>query len=75
MRLKKSLYGIKQAPQCWDNCFEKFMLLLSFKISEADQCLFIWQEEGKKQFVALYVDGELTAVTHEEDSKTFIDVS
>ena len=72
-RLKKSLYGLKQAPRCWHKCFGKFMLDLGFKISEADQCLFIRQEEGKKLLVALYVDDGLIAATHEEDSRIFLD--
>lgn len=71
-KLKKSLYGLKQAPRCWHKCFGKFMLDLGFKISEADQCLFIREEGGKKLLVALYVDDGLIAATDEEDSRKFI---
>ena len=40
-RLKKSLYGLKQSPRCWNNDFKEFMLSLGFVQSVADPCVFI----------------------------------
>ena len=40
-RLKKSLYGLKQSPRCWNNVFKEFMLSLGFVQSIAEPCVFI----------------------------------
>ena len=40
-RLKKSLYGLKQSPRCWNIVFKEFMLSLGFVPSVADPCVFI----------------------------------
>ena len=39
--LKKSLYGLKQSPRCWNNVFKEFMLFLGFVQSTSDPCVFI----------------------------------
>ena len=46
-KLKKSLYGLKQSPRCWNKSFQDFMLNLDLKQSTADLCVFIQDE---KQF-------------------------
>lgn len=55
-RLKKSLYGLKQASRNWYQKFTNSILDLGFKQSKADHSLFI-QQRGKGFIAALiYVD-------------------
>ena len=38
--LKKSIYGLRQAPRIWFNHFKSSLLVFGFKQSEVDPCLF-----------------------------------
>lgn len=58
-RLKRSLYGLKQASRQWNECFNEFVQRLGFKRSANDLCLYI-RGTGKDQVVlVLYVDDVL----------------
>ena len=39
-RLRKSLYGLKQAGALWGNLLGKDLLELGFKKSQSDECLY-----------------------------------
>jgi hypothetical protein len=39
LKLNKALYGLKEAPICWNKQFNKFMKKLNFKKSQHDFCL------------------------------------
>lgn len=71
-RLKRSLYGLKQSPRCWNKCFGQFLTDLGFVASEADPCLYIRERKGKKLLIALYVDDGLIAANDQHDSEMFI---
>lgn len=71
-RLKRSLYGLKQSPHCWNKCFGKFLTDLGFKESQADPCLNIREREGRKLLIVLYVDDGLIVATDQQDSEMFI---
>ena len=49
-KLKKSLYGLKQSPICWNTAFREHMQ------STADPCVFIQTGETSLTIVAVYVD-------------------
>ena len=56
-KLKKSLYGLKQSPRCWNQKFTKHMNSLGFNESDADPCVFVRVNKQKKiEIVAVYVD-------------------
>ena len=56
-KLKKSIYGLKQSPCCWNEKFCEHMRALGFKESGADPCIFIRENEKKKlEIIAVYVD-------------------
>ena len=38
-KLKKSLYGLKQSPRCWNKAFNEHMESINFKQSVADPCI------------------------------------
>ncbi|CAI7869704.1 unnamed protein product [Closterium sp. NIES-53] len=52
-RLKKAIYGLKQAPHAWYHKLEETLLAGGFKKSECDHSLFLLQE--KEQFLMLLV--------------------
>jgi len=58
-RLNKSIYGLKQAARCWNNRFNDFIKRFNFKQSECDKCVYFGNFEGRKIYLALYVDDGL----------------
>ena len=52
-KLKKSLYGLKQSPRCWNTAFREHMESIHFKQSGADPCIFIRTEETSITIVAV----------------------
>ena len=54
-KLQKSLYGLKQSPRCWNTAFREFMMLLQFKQSTADPCIYV-KTTDTIIIVAVYVD-------------------
>ena len=40
-RLRKSLYGLKQSPRCWNNAFDQFIKELVFLQSTNDACIYV----------------------------------
>ena len=67
-KLKKSIYGLKQSPCCWNEKFCEHMRSLGFKKSGADPCIFIRENKRRKlKIIAVYVDNLiLIAKTLEE---------
>ena len=61
LRLRKSLYGLKQAAHSWDimlkNCLERN----GFEQSEADDCLFIKKRNNDICYIVVHVDDMLFA--------------
>ena len=66
-KLKKSLYGLKQSPRCWNKSFQDFMLNLQFKPSSADPCVFIQAGIKSMAIVAVYVDDLIVMSTIPEE--------
>ncbi|KAM0042350.1 putative RNA-directed DNA polymerase [Helianthus debilis subsp. tardiflorus] len=54
--LKKSLYGIKQAPRAWYMELTSFLLELGFRKSLADTSLFIYKKDDIVSYFLVYVD-------------------
>lgn len=66
-RLKKSHYGLKQAPQQWYKKFDSFMLEHGFQRLEADHCVHIKRyDQGKYIILSLYVD-DMLIVGHDKN--------
>ena len=65
-KLKKSIYGLKQFPRCWNKAFKEYMESIGFKQSNADPCIFIKTEESEKIIVAVYVDDLIIATKTNE---------
>ena len=55
-RLKKSLYGLKQSPRCWNRPVQDFLLDLGFQQSTANPCVFNNSDVDSVTIIAIYVD-------------------
>ena len=60
-RLKKSIYGLKQASRQWYLKFDETVRKFRFKENEEDNCIYAKFKNGKFIFLILYVDDILLA--------------
>lgn len=67
-KIKKSLYGLKQASRQWFLKFSSTLVSLGFKKSHTDQTLFIKNVKGTSIAVLVYVDDIIIASS--DDSET-----
>ena len=54
-KLKKSLYGLKQSPRCWNKAFCEYIETIGFRQNAADPCVFT-RIVDTVTIVAVYVD-------------------
>ncbi|KAJ0530831.1 putative RNA-directed DNA polymerase [Helianthus annuus] len=54
--LKKSLYGVKQAPRAWYQRFTDFVTSQGFRQSKSDNSLFIYKHDHDTAYLLIYVD-------------------
>jgi len=55
-RLRKSIYGLKQAPQAWYKTLSKFLCDYGFANSKSDSSLFVFRKQGMVLYTLVYVD-------------------
>lgn len=55
-RLRKAIYGLKQAPKAWYMELKTFLLSLGFKNSLADASMFVLQQGTNLVYLLVYVD-------------------
>ena len=55
-KLKKSLYGTKQAARQWNEALDKHMKDQDFKSANADPCIYTRIDQDEYTIVAVYVD-------------------
>jgi len=56
LRLRKALYGLRQAARQWFLELEKLMGLMGMRQCTADPCLFMKDEGGDRSYLLMYVD-------------------
>ena len=66
-KLRKSLYGLKQSPRCWNATFSEHMHKAGFNQSPADPCVFIRHTCKLEAIVAVYVDDLIVITKSIED--------
>lgn len=59
--LKKSLYGLKQSPRCFNDALDKWLRSEKFQPSTADPCLYIYQEGDVFMALIVHVEDQLIA--------------
>uniref|UniRef100_A0A5S6QQU2 Integrase catalytic domain-containing protein n=1 Tax=Trichuris muris TaxID=70415 RepID=A0A5S6QQU2_TRIMR len=70
LRLKKSIYGLKQSARCWNRKATEALSKLGFTQGQADQCLFTRKEENNEiTYVLLYVDDLLVIASSEKATR------
>jgi len=55
-KLNKALYGLRESPRTWYECFDEYIQNLGFQRSESDYCLYIKQENDETIYLILFVD-------------------
>ena len=60
-KLKKSIYGLKQASRQWYYKFHQVIVSFGFKINMVDECVYHKFSGSKHIFLVLYVDDILLA--------------
>lgn len=63
LKLKKSLYGLKQAGRLWNELLDNFLISNGFQRSSVDMCLYFKKEKGEITVVGIYVDDLLVTGT------------
>ena len=71
-RLKKSIYGLKQSPRCWNEALDKHLKIMNFKQSNNDPCIYTLELHGEIYIIAVYVDDIILAGKNQERIKQFI---
>ena len=66
-KLKKAIYGLKQAGREWNTMITKFFKERNFRASESDACLFFKRCEGRLIIILLYVDDLIVAADSGKD--------
>ena len=59
-RLKRSIYGLKQSPRCWNATLDDHLKKMKFVQTKGDPCLYV-STDGEPVIIAVYVDDILIA--------------
>ena len=60
-RLKKSIYGLKQSPRCWNTALDAHLKKMKFVQTKGDPCLYVSTDRAETVIIAVYVDDILIA--------------
>ena len=55
-KLKKSIYGLKQSPRCWNQALDEHLKQMGFVPSMNDPCIYTLNTGGEVFILAVYVD-------------------
>ena len=55
-RLKRSIYGLKQSPRCWNHALDGHLKKMGFNQGASDPCIYVSIDSGVTFLVAVYVD-------------------
>jgi hypothetical protein len=65
-KLKKSIYGLKQASCTWNHTLDAALTKIRFQQLNTETCLYVFRgEKGEVCFLVVYVDLLLVASTTE----------
>ena len=56
MKLKKSLYGLRQSPRNWGNAFAKGIAEIGFVATRSDPCMYVYGSGPTHTILCVYVD-------------------
>ncbi len=55
-KLKKALYGIREAPRAWNSLLNDWLISVGFKQSKVDPAVYTIMNKSKIYIFAVYVD-------------------
>jgi Reverse transcriptase (RNA-dependent DNA polymerase) len=65
-KLRKSIYGLRQAPELWYTNILETLLTFGFTQTISDECLFVYHtQDGEHLYASLHVDDLLCVATTE----------
>jgi hypothetical protein len=67
VRMRKTIYGLKQSPREWNAVMDTYLRSQGFKPSIADPCMYSKRVGKELTIIALYVDDIITAGTNETE--------
>lgn len=73
-KLKKAIYGLKQAPCAWFYKFSSFLLSSGFTCSLSDTSMFVYKSGGNIIILLLYIDDIILTSNFVSLFTTFIDL-
>jgi hypothetical protein len=56
LRLKKAIYGLKQAARQWNKKLHATLVSMGFKRLESDRSVYIYERDGVKVIIPIFVD-------------------
>ena len=74
LRLKKSLYGLKQAARMWNKRFMRAMKTYGLEQSKVDPCMFYTASSEKLIIVSIYVDDVIIVARDGNDARRVRDM-
>lgn len=74
LKLRKSLYGLKQAARVWNQTLHNVLINNSWKQNQIDKCLYEIKQGTKVCYFLVHVDDILTATNDDEMERKSIEV-
>lgn len=71
-KLKKAIYGIKQAPRAWYMELSSFLIKFGFTNSTSDASLFVYQHNGETMYFFVYINDLVLAENSKEEIAKFV---
>lgn len=65
-KLRRSLYGLKQSPRCWNHALDEQLRGMGFKQTSSDPCVYV-SAKGDMYIIAVYVDDLVVAGEKEDE--------
>nr|GFB97911.1 ribonuclease H-like domain, reverse transcriptase, RNA-dependent DNA polymerase [Tanacetum cinerariifolium] len=70
-RLRKALYGLRQAPRAWYTKLDKTLKLLNFKKCALEQAVYTRIDKTSSLLIGVYVDDLIVTGTSKKEIETF----
>jgi hypothetical protein len=71
LRLRKALYGLRQAPRAWNAKVDSTLKQMGFKQSPHEVVAYRWGKDGNALFVGVYVNNLVITCTKEAEVEAF----
>ena len=65
-RLRRSIYGLKQSPRCWNSVLDRKLKDMGFVQTTGDPCIYVKEDDGDVFVIAVYVDDMILAGKSDE---------